>query len=500
MKHEHWHLREFWLGAGMAIWLAASPAMVLADGENSPPPMIVQNPFVAAAPPSVPVSESPVPESDTSATLPTSDAEDEAAAETPPMYRLPSIDVAQPKDAAKPKAEPKAPPTAAETPPSQPEVGPAEPPSAPWHPKAAPSETCEPKADVRPLPAAPPDEMLDEMDAVWPDGFESAPDPPQAGASAMPYSPTVAELSVQLLPSVRKAYGLAQHGAVYAAKTEFIQVLRRIAQSKDAAEGVDEHSRSLAVGLRALEEADDFVPQGAQLEGEMNVSVVASAHRTPALGSRHANARPDEAIALYHQYAREQLARAVAGEQAGSMALYGLGKVQNRLAYETEGELRHERKALVMFQAALDAGPGNHLAANEIGVLLARGGQPVEASAMFRRAIDVAPTSTSYHNLAVVERRLGQHEQAAANEQYARYLAAQDRAAGAVSRRSGVAWVSPQDLSRVAQPMPMPAQGERVVNDPRPAPAQPARLPITSGPAQTVAKWPQKLVPGIFRR
>ena len=119
---------------------------------------------------------------------------------------------------------------------------------------------------------------------------------------------------------------------------------------------------------------------------------------------------------------------------------------------------------------------------------------------MFRRAIDVAPTSTSYHNLAVVERRLGQHEQAAANEQYARYLAAQDRAAGAVSRRSGVAWVSPQDLSRVAQPMPMPAQGERVVNDPRPAPAQPARRPLTSGPAQTVAKWPQKLVPGIFRR
>jgi tetratricopeptide (TPR) repeat protein len=316
----------------------------------------------------------------------------------------------------------------------------------------------------------------------------------------MPYSPTVAELSLQLLPSVRKAFGLAQHGAVYAAQTEFIQVLRRIAQAKDAAEGVGDHSRALAVGLRALDEADDFVPQGAQLEGELNVPVVASAHRTPVLGSRHANVRPDEAIALYHQYAREQLARAVSGERAGSMALYGLGKVQNRLAYESEGELRHERKALVMFQAALGAGPGNHLAANEIGVLFARGGQPVEASAMFRQAIDVAPTSTSYHNLAVVERSLGQHEQAAANEKYAQYLAARDRAAGSLARRSGVEWVSPQDLSRVAQPLPIPGGNERVVNEPGPAPRQPARLPSTSSPVQTVAKWPQKLVPGIFRR
>ncbi len=206
-----------------------------------------------------------------------------------------------------------------------------------------------------------------------------------------PYAPTTAELSRQLLPNVRHAYGLAQHGAVYAAQTEFIQVLRRIAESKDAAEGVDTHAQALADGMRALDEADDFAPRGSQLEADVNVAVVASAHRTPVLQETQEKLRPAEAIALYHQFARLQLARAVGGEQAGSMSLYGLGKVQNRFARECDGQLQHERKALVMFSAALDAGPGNHLAANEIGVLLSRAGYSAEASELFRRAIDLAP-------------------------------------------------------------------------------------------------------------
>ena len=164
------------------------------------------------------------------------------------------------------------------------------------------------------------------------------------------------------------------------------------------------------------------------------------------------------------------------------MALYGLGKVQNRLAYEADGELRHERKALTMFLAALDAGPGNHLAANEIGVLLSRGGQPAEAAAHFRRAIDLAPTSTNYHNLAVVERTLGYHEQAAANEQYAMQLAQRDRAAGAASRAKGVQWVAPQELSRVAQPLPIEA-GNRSPDKRNAAIAAAAAPPVRCRPS-----------------
>ena len=201
---------------------------------------------------------------------------------------------------------------------------------------------------------------------------------------------------------------LAQRGSLYAAQTEFIQVLRRIAQAKDADEGYDDHSRALAAGLRALDEADDFAPSGVQLEAEMNVAVTVSSHRTPVLRDCSADVLPQEAIAQYHCYAQQQLAIAVEGEQAGSMALHGLGKVNCRLAEETPNDSRHDRKAMTMFLAALDAGPQNNLAANEVGVLLSRDGHQAEAAAMFKRAIDLAPSSTAYRNLAVAEQKLGQ--------------------------------------------------------------------------------------------
>lgn len=322
--------------------------------------------------------------------------------------------------------------------------------------------------------------------------------PPQV----TPYAPTTAELSRQLLPQVQTAYRLAQHGAVYAAQAEFIQVLRRIAETKDSAAGTDAHSRALAAGLRAIDEADDFAPSGTELEADVNVAQIASAHRTPVLNREVAAStavRPAVAVARYHEFARAQLATAVAGEQAGSMALHGLGKVQLRLARGSDNQLQHERTALAMFAAALDAGPGNHLAANEIGVLLSRAGYPAEASAMFRHAIDLSPTSTAYHNLAMTDRAMGFHEQAAANERYAFELAQRDRAANAASRSRGVAWVAPQELSRMAQPMPIEAQNQQLAGSP-PAPLVRPVGRHAGGNVETASKWPKKLIPGSFWR
>jgi tetratricopeptide (TPR) repeat protein len=426
-------------------------------------------------------------------------------ADLPPMYRLPPVEADAAPDS---------------TPPS-------------W--AADVQENRSEAANVAPVPEAAPDEMLDELEEFWSGEFDgdAARDASGAAAGAMPYTPTLAELSRQLLPSVRKAYALARHGAVYAAQAEFIQVLRRIAQARDATEGVDVHSRALAAGLRALDEADDFMPQGAQLEAEMNVASIASSHRTPVLrgncglrtadcglkggGTQSAIRNPKseiqahEAIALYHQYGRKQLALAVAGEQAGSMALHGLGKLQNRLAHDSAGDLRHERKAMTMFLSALDAGPSNHLAANEIGVLLARGGRPAEAAAKFRQAIDLAPTSTTYRNLAVVERQLGAYQQADANDRYANELAARDRATGAVSRSHGVRWVTPRELARNAPPQSLPPAIAPMARIPVEAKARvedrpwqtagigPQRDGGRSGAAGTIARLPQKLIPSVFR-
>jgi hypothetical protein len=116
------------------------------------------------------------------------------------------------------------------------------------------------------------------------------------------------------------------------------------------------------------------------------------------------------------------------------------------------------RTAMAMFSAALVARPDNHLAANELGVLLCKSGRPGEAARLFERAIDFAPAATTYHNLAVAQRKLGMHGQSAANEQESQRLAALERASGAVSQRAGVRWVPPEDMGRIAQPSPLAAK------------------------------------------
>jgi hypothetical protein len=106
--------------------------------------------------------------------------------------------------------------------------------------------------------------------------------------------------------------------------------------------------------------------------------------------------------------------------------------------------------------AALASAPNTHLAANELGALLCRTGHPAEAVNHFTRAIDVAPTATAYHNLAVAQQKLNMPGESAANGQEARRLAAIERASGDVSRRAGVEWVSPDEMARISQPALLP--------------------------------------------
>ena len=208
----------------------------------------------------------------------------------------------------------------------------------------------------------------------------------------------------------------------------------------------------MAAGLRALDEAEDFIPPGIQLEAELNVEIVASSHRTPVLHEGCDDVLPHEAAVLYHRYAEQRLVAAVSGEQAGSMALHGIGKIDALLAARNDDDVQLTQRATAMYAAALGARPDNHLAANELGVLLCRNGRIVEAVPLFMRTIDAAPSSLAYHNLAVAQRKLGLQVQAAANERESQRLAARERATGAVSQREGITWVSAKEMARVAQP------------------------------------------------
>jgi tetratricopeptide (TPR) repeat protein len=299
-----------------------------------------------------------------------------------------------------------------------------------------------------------------------------------------PSQPT-AELTGQLLPAVQRGYGLAQRGALFAAQAEFVQVLRRVAQAKDVAAGCGDHSQALAAGLRALDEAEDFVPAGIQLEADLNVAIVASSHRTPALHDQPGDVLPHQAALLYHRYAQEQLAAAVSGEQAGSMALHGIGKIYALLAARSDDDMQLTQRATAMYTAALAARRDNHLAANELGVLLCRNGRTVEAVRLFARTIDAAPSALAYHNLAVAQHKLGLQAQAAANERESQRLAAWERASGAVSRREGVRWVSAEEMARVAQPAPLAPAVSSAAQPSQPTTTQ----TMTMQPAPEKSPW-----------
>lgn len=289
------------------------------------------------------------------------------------------------------------------------------------------------------------------------------------------FSPSVAEISQKMLPEVRAAFQLAQHGATHAAHARFVVVLRRIAQAKDVEAMTERHTRSLDEGLRALDEADDFMPAGGTAP-ILDLAAVAATHRTPMLKVRQSRyPLPHEAVALYHRYAQQKLGAAVAGEQAGSMALHGLGKIHARWVETESDSLAATRHSMTMYRAALVAHPRNHLAANELGVLLARSGRYDQAAMALDWAAQLAGTATIYHNLAIVQQQRGQTALAAAARAQADRLAALERSSGEVSRRHGVQWVAPQEMARMSESQQATPQVASTATAPVPAPAAPPR-------------------------
>ncbi len=226
---------------------------------------------------------------------------------------------------------------------------------------------------------------------------------------------------------IQHAYAMASRGALYVARQKLIEVLRMISQSKDAQQGTPERTKALAAGLRALREAEDFAPQGTQLEAELDITVLCASHRTPlAKQSKTTNLLPRLMMDRYFRYAQLQLAMSVAGEPAGSMALHALGKLNCQLGrVEPEKNRLADRHAIAYQQAALLAHNQNHLAAHELGVLLASSGHFAEAEQLLKQVAARESNAVVYRNLARVQEELGQPEQALASRDFARQLSHQ---------------------------------------------------------------------------
>ena len=250
----------------------------------------------------------------------------------------------------------------------------------------------------------------------------------------------------------RRGFDLAGRGAVFSARAEFTIALRLVAQARDEDRCNTKCSRALAAGLTALEEAEDFLPLDVMTGADLDLPDIIRRNSTPVLRDTVLdNLTAHAALQCYLSFAQEQLAAAAGSEVAGSMALYGLGKLHGSIAQQAATGIRAALpKSVVFYQAALLVMPQNHLASNDLGVLLARGGRHENARVIMNHGLAVRQSSVGWRNLGLVLWQLGQTEPSReAHKNYLACLASEHKNTQHRSDSSGqpVRWVDPASFA-----------------------------------------------------
>jgi tetratricopeptide (TPR) repeat protein len=253
--------------------------------------------------------------------------------------------------------------------------------------------------------------------------------------------------------TVEHALLLAERGAMYTARADLVQTLQLIAQALDAAQGTQIHTDSLAAAFRALEEGETFQARGSRPEAMPNVKVLVRGHRTPVLKDADLERLTAlQAMQGYYTFAQEQFAVAAGRRPAASAALYGLGKLHMALpASPAGGPARDLPKAMVYHQAALLADPRNHLAANELGVLLARYEQWEEAKLVLLHGLSVHPLPQTWHNLAEVHQRRGETSLASQARFELEQLTRTNPGLSLPQRGPNVRWLTPAEFAATGE-------------------------------------------------
>jgi tetratricopeptide (TPR) repeat protein len=309
---------------------------------------------------------------------------------------------------------------------------------------------------------------------------------PLPWSKADPSNPEMVAMIRRADQRVRHGFQLAQRGALYSARSEYIAALQLVAQANDAQSESQYFSQALASGLTALKEASDFARQNPR-KPETDVAAIVARHRTAILkGQPGPKLTPMAAAQRYYTFAGEQLATAASREMTGSMALVGLGKVAldpagNRAAQP----LDRTAQAMALYQAALMADAGNYRAANELGVLAAENGNLSRARDLFVTSLSLSKEGSVWRNLATVHLRLGEKQ-----------LAAQAECEALALERSGTARPDPRvqwlEPTAFAQTTPMTDSLLPAASAPNPAAPNGATAATTSEqkPVVTTAKSP----------
>ena len=319
-----------------------------------------------------------------------------------------------------------------------------------------PGQTVEPPGDAAPATITgrftPPDEMAplagaqsDRRDEA---GSGDRSELPWARAQAG--GPEMAAVVAQADLLVRQGFELAGRGATYAARAKFLAALRTISQALDAEQQTSFYSQALAAGLTAVKESDDFASGSGSIVMPIDVQYVIARHKTSVLkGHRESPVTPLAALQRYYSYAQEQLGAAAGQTSAGSMALYGLGRIATELSsVQSISDMNTAGRAMTFYQAALLADRQNFRAANELGVLLAHAGKHDRAREMFLLSLSVSPQPAAWMNLAAVHQRRGETD--LASRARAEALAVQKSVPS--TPEAGVRWLDANSFARASGP------------------------------------------------
>ena len=221
-------------------------------------------------------------------------------------------------------------------------------------------------------------------------------------------SPELTAISQRAELAVRRGFNLAERGALFSARSQFIDALRTLAEALDAERNTTAHTHALGAGLRALEEVNDFVPRGDRVDVTLNMRLIIDAHHTPVLKNRPVEKiTANEAQRKYLTYAQEQLApqAAISRWLRWPCTAWEKSAPRQRNARTDRTDCRGESGRAVSVGADCRAQKfhGRQRTGRSLGTF--RPVERIESGARARRGDGRMPAS--WRNLAAIEDRLG---------------------------------------------------------------------------------------------
>ncbi len=143
-------------------------------------------------------------------------------------------------------------------------------------------------------------------------------------------TPELFAVARQVDAHVARGIQMAERGASYTARAEFLQALRLSADALDSQRETTAHRRALSAGLAALDEAKSFLGPSGGVSTNLTVVEIVAGHHTPLLkrGDDLTGIAPADAMQRYFTFAQEQLASAGGDLAPAAAALYALGKLE----------------------------------------------------------------------------------------------------------------------------------------------------------------------------